>query len=161
MGGIITIVNARRIDCLKKRRLYVRKYKCVNCGKEISPTRSYYCPYCNFEQPLEGRAEALDDEIVDIECPNCGFPKSFFRSNDYWDVAYCPRCGKTTYINKEGKKSLPVFETSPSVSCPYCNSTNTQKISTANKVGSALVFGIFSLGKVTKQWHCNNCKSDF
>ena len=117
---------------MKKRRLYVRKYKCVNCGKEISPTRSYYCPYCNFEQPLEGRAEA-----------------------------YCPRCGKTTYINKEGKKSLPVFETSPSVSCPYCNSTNTQKISTANKVGSALVFGVFSLGKVTKQWHCNNCKSDF
>ena len=65
--------------------------------------RNHYCPYCNFEQPLEGRAEAIDDEIVDIECPNCGFPKSFFRSTEYIDTAYCPRCGKATYINKEGK----------------------------------------------------------
>ena len=155
------VINVRRIGCLKKRRSYARKYKCVNCKKEINPMRNHYCPYCSFEQPLGGRAEALYDEIVDIECPNCGFPKSFFRSDDYSDEAYCPRCGKATYINKEGKKALPVFEISPSVPCPYCKSMNTQINTTANKIGDILIYGIFSVGKITKNWHCNNYKKNF
>lgn len=47
------------------------------------------------------------------------------------------------------------------VKCPYCQSTNTKKISNVSKAGSIAVFGIFAAGKVSKQWHCNNCKSDF
>lgn len=146
---------------MKKRRSYARKYKCVNCGKEICPMRNHYCPYCNFEQPLEGRAKALDDEIVDIECPSCGFPKSFFRSSIYLDTAYCPKCGETTYSNKDGKLPFPKAEISPSVPCPYCKSMNTQINTTANKIGDILIYGIFSVGKITKNWHCNNCKKNF
>lgn len=44
--------------------------------------------------------------------------------------------------------------------CPYCNSTNTKKISTLSRMGSFATFG-FAGKKVGKQWHCNNCKSDF
>ena len=51
--------------------------------------------------------------------------------------------------------------TSPVVTCPYCKSTDTKKISGLSKVGSVALFGIFALGKTTKQWHCNSCKSDF
>ena len=47
------------------------------------------------------------------------------------------------------------------VKCPYCQSTNTKKISNVSKAGSVAVFGVFAAGKVSKQWHCNNCKSDF
>ncbi len=46
------------------------------------------------------------------------------------------------------------------VHCPYCNSTNCKKISGVSKATSVAMFGIFSQ-KVKKQWHCNNCKSDF
>ena len=46
------------------------------------------------------------------------------------------------------------------VHCPYCNSTNVNKISGLSKAGSIAMFGIFSR-KVHKQWHCNDCKSDF
>ena len=46
------------------------------------------------------------------------------------------------------------------VHCPYCNSTNCKKISGVSKAPSVAMFGIFSQ-KVKKQWHCNNCKSDF
>lgn len=46
------------------------------------------------------------------------------------------------------------------VYCPYCNSTNCKKISGVSKATSVAMFGIFSQ-KVKKQWHCNNCKSDF
>lgn len=44
--------------------------------------------------------------------------------------------------------------------CPYCNSTNTKKISTLSRMGSFATFG-FAGKKIGKQWHCNNCKSDF
>ena len=46
------------------------------------------------------------------------------------------------------------------VHCPYCNSTNCKKISGISKATSVAIFGLFSQ-KVKKQWHCNNCKSDF
>lgn len=45
--------------------------------------------------------------------------------------------------------------------CPYCHSKNTKKISGLSKAGSVAMFGVFAMGKVGKQWHCNNCKSDF
>lgn len=47
------------------------------------------------------------------------------------------------------------------ITCPYCNSTDCKKISGLSKAGSVALWGIFALGKTTKQWHCNNCKSDF
>ena len=46
------------------------------------------------------------------------------------------------------------------VHCPYCNSTNVNKISGLSKASSVAMFGIFSR-KVHKQWHCNSCRSDF
>ena len=46
------------------------------------------------------------------------------------------------------------------VHCPFCNSTNVNKISGTKKAMSIIGWGIFS-NKVGKQWHCNNCKSDF
>lgn len=45
--------------------------------------------------------------------------------------------------------------------CPYCHSKNTKKISGFSKAGSVALFGVFAMGKVSKQWHCNQCKSDF
>lgn len=46
------------------------------------------------------------------------------------------------------------------VKCVYCNSTNVKKISTSSKVVNTAIFGIFGT-KRHKQWHCNNCDSDF
>lgn len=55
----------------------------------------------------------------------------------------------------------PFIKSTPTVTCPYCKSTNCKKISALSKAGSVFVWGIFALGKTTKQWHCNNCNSDF
>lgn len=46
------------------------------------------------------------------------------------------------------------------ITCPYCKSTNVQKIGLLNRTFSTGLFGLGS-SKVGKQWHCNNCKSDF
>ena len=52
-------------------------------------------------------------------------------------------------------KSKPVIE------CPYCHSTNTKKITNASKAIHTAVFGIFSVSRNSKNYHCNNCNSDF
>lgn len=44
--------------------------------------------------------------------------------------------------------------------CPTCGSTNIKKVSATSKAVSVALFGLFSQ-KVKKQWHCNNCGSDF
>lgn len=59
---------------------------------------------------------------------------------------------------KERKKSKTY--TISHVKCPYCNSTNTKKLSVTSKAGSVAMFGLMS-NKVGKQWHCNSCGSDF
>ena len=45
--------------------------------------------------------------------------------------------------------------------CPICGSTKLKKISTANKVGSVALFGLFAAGHVSKTWKCENCGSKF
>lgn len=46
------------------------------------------------------------------------------------------------------------------VVCPYCHSTNTEKISTVSRAVSVSLVGAAS-GKIGKQWHCKNCGSNF
>lgn len=44
--------------------------------------------------------------------------------------------------------------------CPTCGSTDLSKVSTLSKAGSVFMFGLLSQ-KVKKQWHCNNCGSEW
>ncbi len=60
-----------------------------------------------------------------------------------------------------GSQSSTTTSTTPTITCPYCKSTDCKKISGLSKAGSVALWGIFALGKTTKQWHCNSCKSDF
>lgn len=47
------------------------------------------------------------------------------------------------------------------VECPYCHATNVKKITITSKAAHTALFGIFSVGRNSKQWHCNKCGSDF
>ena len=48
----------------------------------------------------------------------------------------------------------------PIITCPYCKSTNTLRITSTEKAINIALFGVFG-NKRKKQWHCNNCNSDF
>ena len=71
-----------------------------------------------------------------ISCPDCN--KEISSEADS-----CPNCGRP--INT-------------AIKCPNCKSTNVEKISNASKVGSALMFGVFSMGKLSKTYQCKSCK---
>lgn len=45
--------------------------------------------------------------------------------------------------------------------CPSCHSVNIKRITGLSKAGSVAVWGIFAAGRVSKQWHCNNCGTEW
>lgn len=47
------------------------------------------------------------------------------------------------------------------VECPYCHATNVKKITNTSKAVHTALFGIFSMGRNSKSFHCNKCGSDF
>lgn len=47
------------------------------------------------------------------------------------------------------------------IECPYCHATNVKKITNTSKAVHTAVFGIFSMSRNSKQWHCDHCNSDF
>ena len=51
-------------------------------------------------------------------------------------------------------------EKSRRVTCSYCGSSNVKKIGLLNRAVSTELWGLGSK-KIGKQWHCNNCNSDF
>lgn len=104
------------------------------------------------------------------QCPNCG--RTY---NEFENVYYCGNCNYKL-VNQEDIKKIKHPElskreykvigtvsdsTKPMPECPYCHSTNVKKITNTSKVVHTAIFGIFSMGRNSKQWHCNNCKSDF
>ena len=125
-------------------------------------------------------------EIVAIYwCDDCLEPYEF-DYNDRREEYLCPKCGRQMWYDEteeidastqkvvnryiesireaqSPKKPTPSehqFST-PTITCPYCKSTNCKKISGLSKAGSVFMWGIFALGKTMKEWHCNNCNSDF
>ena len=59
---------------------------------------------------------------------------------------------QATQINNNHQCNIP--------RCPTCGSINIKKITGLSKVGSVALWGVLSR-KVHKQWHCNNCGSEW
>lgn len=114
-------------------------YQCPNCGKE-----------CGFsEDQINAGVRGL------INCDFCHYPMR--RKEEIKQVNH-----PELYAERKHHVIGTVPSTSKNqVACPYCKSTNCKKISGLSKAGSVALWGIFALGKTTKQWHCRSCGSDF
>ena len=152
---------------------------CPNCGFPMCE----YISYVNNEKQkrkeekiqLENERKAEEERLAEekrlanIKCYEC--------CEIIGSVDICPHCGfsmikykqKTEELERkrsdlqrinQNNVSLSSYHSSASVTCPYCKSINVKKISTSSRAVSTLAFGIMSK-KIGKQWHCNNCKSDF
>ena len=67
---------------------------------------------------------------------------------------------KQDWISGKMDQYTAKHPSTPKITCPYCNSTNTKKLSSLSRAFSAGFFGLGS-SKIGKQWHCNRCGSDF
>lgn len=104
-------------------------------------------------------------ERVCYMCPKCD-QMNFFNNNDEFSTI-CSHCNvemicveKKFVSSEEEEKKERMRNSALTVCCPYCNSLNTQKISTTSKVFNTALFGVFGT-KRHKEWHCNRCGSDF
>lgn len=89
-------------------------------------------------------------EIKLTSCPAC--------KRDLSPAAeMCPGCGhpmrkRMEIVVKEAQK-----EAIKGITCPTCGSTNVIKIPGTYKAASAIMWGIFSMGTLTKTFKCNKC----
>ena len=91
-------------------------------------------------------------------CKNCGYVEV---GNNPLDIHICPQCSGTNFSTYEDEENETPSITTPTVECPYCHSTNTKKSSGLAKGLKVAFWGNAAAGQIAKQWHCNNCGSDF
>lgn len=112
---------------------------CLSCQKEF--LNETFCPICKRMLVTQNTfSNEKDGVVTDL-------------TNEY---------EKDRLIKSQIKEKIQKENAThvPTIKCPYCHSTDTVKISGASRVGSIAFWGIASK-KFGKQWHCNNCKSDF
>ena len=112
-------------------------YECKECKNlyffEVGKYYSKICPICEIEMILEGTYDCDTEKAEQMQ------------NTPSYDPTKDPN--SQFYI--------------PTVTCPYCQSTNTKKITTTSKAVHTAMFGVFAMGRNSKEWHCNSCKSDF
>mgnify|MGYP004458134033 CR=1 FL=1 len=139
--------------------------KCGNLGDWVKP-EDHSC-FCCGNSPLK----PIPRKYIDNFRWRDGDGKEAFMEEV---VKKSPNLDKTLFEhrdeiiqrkNNEMKASIDagraiLEEKSRIPKCPYCQSTNLKKITGLDRFISVGLFGLASK-KVGKQWHCNNCKSDF
>ena len=99
-------------------------------------------------------------------CKKCDERYSFDTSKEYSKL--CPTCNVEmdfwvnmdcdTDLAERRKNQTPIVPSSkPTITCPYCQSTNTKPISGTERAVSILGLGIFSK-KINKSCKCLDCK---
>ena len=143
-------------------------YYCKKCGRIIVfwDNDEKKCDYCENpvykvpEEFLRSRAsinkELKERFINEYVKSSPVFDQNLFNSREEYAKQRSKDFEKDMAAMAHGKAILE-----KQVTCPYCHSTNTKKISTLLKVWSMHWLGMYSIGSIAKEWHCNNCDSDF
>lgn len=100
-------------------------------------------------------------DLVKYFCPVCNkntLFKIIFSQEGI--TGSCSKCNKWLILKKD-ESYISKQSSTPIVTCPYCQSTDTKKITNTSKAVHTALFGIFSMSRNAKEWHCNNCNSDF
>ena len=119
------------------------------------------CPYCKNSIEDTNLSEDDFDLIDNVSDSDRQFLEAMIelKKNDPIEYQLKMSQFKANLKQQEQVQESRVEENT--IHCPYCNSTNVKKITTTSKAVHTAIFGIFSMGRNSKQWHCNDCKSDF
>lgn len=135
---------------------------CLKCQRELFDF-DLKCDTCGSDTLLSSsEIESIKDELIKankIQRNRLLKIEKYYVVNQYM----LKTLGDKYWVNtksysSDAKRSLN--ENKAEIICPYCKSNNTSKITATSKAVNTVVFGIFGT-KRHKQWHCNNCKSDF
>jgi len=108
-----------------------------------------------------------NETILCYHCIKCNITKYINKHEEFNGICKC--CGQKMILDKNkwwlsenlaNTKMSNQNNSNPTIECPYCHSTNTKKITTTSKVLNTTIWGFFGT-KRFKEWHCNECGSDF
>lgn len=140
-------------DYSKSTALKEGRTTCEFCGTEIEYSDMLVS---DFGQLFEEEKKRLGIDIpLNREPIERLIIKTFLLDNNQFnEVLFDKKWHPERYKEepKQTEKYIP--------KCPTCGSADIKKISAASKAGSAFMWGLFSR-KVHKQWHCNNCGSEW
>ena len=126
---------------------------CEICNNKLKPVPNEYFEDPNFKILLSKKMkQKLLEELV-FTSPN--FDKYYFDN-----AINIKRQLDDDYNAKIAHGKAILEEKSRKVTCSYCGSSNVKKIGLLNRAVSTELWGLGSK-KIGKQWHCNNCGSDF
>lgn len=110
---------------------------------------TYICEKCNHINPTSCNDQQMFSVLSESIC--------ILKDGEQLE---CRKCGNVhTSDTPLFKNTQNNISTAPK--CPVCNSANIDKISLANKSGSVAMFGIFSVGHVSKTFKCKSCGYKF
>ena len=162
------------------------KYVCPVCGnRNRSEDRFPICDFCGCEDVIiltDDEISEIQDDIRKLpekaqqkyltEEPKSDFYKMGIMTTEYIRQKYVfndPRFSKSKFNERErkeekdyqefkerSKRAVAAYYGHPTITCPTCGSTNTEKISALSKGVSVGLFGIFSQ-KVKHQFRCKTC----
>ena len=125
------------------------------CPKCASFKVNTKCPFCNIDR--------IKTNISIDESMEMNDKQEEELINHYIETlikdTYDPKARE--YRENNEKPVFAGYVPDNKVTCPYCKSTNTSKITISSKAVHTAVFGIWSMGRNAKEFHCNNCRSDF
>lgn len=133
---------------------------CPRCGYiDIAASEPRDCKYCKRPQIISNCS--FEDYVAFKKQYGSDTKQVFFDKY----IAGHPEFSKEAMEKRLYKERSEDFRRTsvPStnrVKCPYCQSEDVKKITTAGRAVSVGFFGLASQ-KIGKQWHCNKCKSDF
>ena len=153
---------------------------CPECGKEVSD-KSEVCIHCgyplintkcningviyNFKEELPiALLEKREDYISAIGKIRKKTSLNLVDGCDLVDIIRETKAIPETFTPKyplEDREKLYGDSKAKSVECPYCHSKDSKKITNTSKAVHTAMFGIFSMSRNSKQFHCNNCGADF
>lgn len=153
-------------------------YYCKKCGRRINVMPyngviSTTCDYCESEiypVPKEYLDKNVDCFFKDKETEEY-FVENFIKTSPEFDEYLFKhrdndlqqRWDKIDAALNHGKAVLEGRDKGNKfgVECPYCHATNVKKITNTSKAVHTAIFGLFSMGRNSKNFHCDNCNSDF
>lgn len=142
---------------------------CKNCREKLEDPfygyisfvdeEDFECPICR-NKLVNTNITIEDYQVIDNVSDDITFLEAMIELKKNDPIEYQLKMSQFK-ANLKQQESSKVEENNNTPHCPYCNSTNIKKITTGSKVAHTALFGIFSMSRNSKQWHCNNCKSDF
>lgn len=161
-------------------------YVCPICGEWSDTTDRFpVCEFCGNEDVIIVSRDEISEIQNDIrklpeparrkyltEDANSDIERMGIMTTEYIRQKYVfndPRFSKSKFNERErkeekdyqefkeqSKRDVAAYYGHPTITCPTCGSTNTEKISALSKGVSVGLFGIFSQ-KVKHQFRCKTC----